>query len=112
MTTNETQTFVNGLNKLTFISQDENTFLTLEGFTVSYEFKIMDTMNSEYPIQVLFHIRKDNVFVSSWGCYSNECNSIACKWILKTKSKIKDEIYYNEDVKKSDAKKLFNQLTK
>jgi hypothetical protein len=112
MKTNETQNFVNGLNKLTYISRDGQTFLTLEGFEISYEFKIMETLHGDYPLQILFYIKKDGLYISSWGCYSNECNKVACQWILKTKSKIQDEIYYTEDSKKAEAKKLFNQLTK
>jgi hypothetical protein len=112
MTTNETQTFVNGLNKLNFISYDEKTFLTLEGFEVSFELKIMDTIQKEYPIQFLFYIKKDGLYISSWGCYSNECNSIASKWVLTTKNKLRDQEYDEQDKQKALAKSLFNQLTK
>jgi hypothetical protein len=111
-TISETQNFLNSLNKLTFIDSDGQSFTTLEGFIVSYEFNIMEVTNKSYPVQILFYVKKDGAHVLTWGCYSNECNTFAGAWILKIKSKVRDEKNSVQDEKKAIAKALFNELIK
>lgn len=107
-----TQKFVNGLNKMTFIKKEDNTFYTSEGFEVSYELVLLDGLiHKNYPIQFQFHIRKDGVFITRWGCEDNESNAIASAWVLTTKWKIKDAEYKREDSAKAKALAEFNRLT-
>ncbi len=107
-----TQKFVNGLNKMTFIKKEDNTFYTSEGFEVSYELVLLDGLiHKNYPIQFQFHIRKDGVFITRWGCEDNESNAIASAWVIRTSAKMRDLEYDLEDSAKDKALAEFKRLT-
>ena len=107
-----TQKFVNGLNKMTFIKKEDNTFYTLEGFEVSYELVLLDGfIHKNYPIQFQFHIRKDGVFITRWGCEDNESNAIASAWVLRTESMIRQTEYVEIDSTRDKALAEFKRLT-
>jgi len=62
-----TQDFIDGLNKLNFVKYDNKTLYTKEGFNVSYEIELNGGALSNYPIQFVFIIRKDEIHIQSWG---------------------------------------------
>lgn len=107
-----TQKFVNGLNKMTFIKKEDNTFYTSEGFEVSYELVLLDGLiHKNYPIQFQFHIRKGGVFITRWGCEDNESNAIASAWVLRTESMIRQAEYVEIDSNRDKALAEFKRLT-
>lgn len=107
-----TQKFVDGLNKMTFIKREGNTFYTSEGFEVSYELVLLDSLiHKNYPIQFQFYIRKEGVFVTRWGCEDNESNAIASAWVIRTSSKIRNVEYELEGRAKAIALAEFKRLT-
>lgn len=108
-----TQEFINGLDKLTFVKYENKTFYTAEGFEISYELTLMDGyMRDNYPIQFTFYVRKEGLYIMRWGCESNECNAIAGFWVLITKRNIKDRDYQREVEAKNKALVEFSELIK
>lgn len=108
-----TQNFIDGLNKLNFVKYENKTFYTAEGFEISYELTLMDGyIRDNYPIQFTFYVRKEGVYVTRWGCESNESNVLAVTWVETTRYKIKDAEYKREDDAKEQALAEFNQLIK
>jgi hypothetical protein len=107
-----TQDFLNQLDKLTFVSNEGKTLHTAQGFQVSYTIELMGAPMTNYPIQFLFRVRKDDVYIMTWGCSSNEDNKLATEWWLKKCYMISDLEYEERHVKEVLAKIEFENLTK
>jgi hypothetical protein len=108
---NEMQEFLNKLDKLTFVSTDGKTLHTSEGFEISYNLK-MNHPFPNYPIQLLLRICSDGVYITSWGCTSNEDNLIATKWWMDKSNDMILKMHESSSDKEDLLKKMFNQLTK
>lgn len=103
-----TQDFLNKLNKLTFTKFTDKVLHSMEGFEVSYSIE-MTSMNS-IPLQMILRIRKDDVYVTSWGCSSNEDNELVCSWWQKKVSELYNREYTNRSEKEDYFKNQFNKL--
>lgn len=103
-----TQDFLNKLNKLTFTKFADRTLHSMEGFEVSYSIEI--TSMKSLPLQMILRIRKDNVYVTSWGCDSNEDNEIVCTWWQRKISELSNREYINRSEKEDYFKNQFNKL--
>jgi hypothetical protein len=106
-----TQDFLNQLDKLTFVSNEGKTLHTAEGFQISYSIELMSVVAGNYPIQFLFRVRKDDAYIMTWGCSSNEDNKLAVHWWLKKCYAISDLEHQERFVKEALAKKEFKELT-
>jgi len=107
------QEFLDNLDKLTFVSIDGNTLHTSEGFEISYNLKMMSSPNLQnYPIQLLLRICSDGVYITSWGCTSNEDNLTATTWWAKKSSDMHKKMFEATCDKEASLKRIFNQLTK
>lgn len=106
-----TQDFLNGLDKLTFVKYENKTFYTVEGFEISYEIELNGGVITKYPLQFIFRVRKDNMHVMSWGCESNDDNIISNIWWQKKEADITREKYKLEDIKRNDFRNEFNKIT-
>jgi len=102
------QDFLNKLNKLSFTNYEDKTLHTEEGFEISYDIEM--TSMVKLPLQFIFRIRKDNVYVMSWGCSSNDDNSIACNWWQRKKDGLLDREYTNKSEKQDHFKNQFYKL--
>ena len=78
-----TQDFLNKLDKLTFIKYENKTLHTAQGFEISYSLQLMEVSMPNMPIQFLFRVKKDNAHVVTWGCDSNESVALSVKWWQK-----------------------------
>ena len=107
-----TQDFLNQLDKLTFVSEEGKTLHTAQGFQISYSLELMSGVMTNYPIQFIFRVRKDDVYVMTWGCSSNEDNKLATHWWLKKAYAISDLEYQDKYVEETLAKIEFENLTK
>jgi len=107
-----TQDFLNQLDKLTFVSNEGKTLHTAQGFEISYTLELMGGAMNNYPIQFLFRVRKDDVYIMTWGCSSNEDNKLATHWWFKKCYEISDREYEEKIVKETLVKKEFENLTK
>jgi len=105
-----TQDFLNGLDKLTFVKYENKTFYTVEGFEISYEIELNGGAITKYPLQFIFRVRKDNTHVMSWGCESNDDNIISNIWWQKKEAEINKEKYKLEDIKRVKLKNEFNKI--
>lgn len=108
----ETQDFLNGLDKLTFVKCDDKTLYTEEGFEIKYELELMGGALSKYPIQFIFRIYREGAYVQSWGCSSNEDNIIANIWWQKKECAMNDLEYSKKDKKTVENKRLLESLTR
>jgi len=108
---NEMQEFLDNLDKLTFVSIDGNTLHTSEGFEISYNLKMLSNI-SNYPIQLLLRICSDGVYITSWGCTSNEDNLTATTWWAKKSSDMHKKMFEATCDKEASLKRKFYQLTK
>ena len=106
-----TQNFLDGLDKLTFVKYEDKTLHTAEGFEISYSLELMGGALSKYPIQFIFRVRKDGMYVQSWGCSDNEDNIIANIWWQRKESAMHQLEYDREDTKKVELKREFESLT-
>jgi hypothetical protein len=102
------QDFLNKLNKLSFTNYDDKTLHTEEGFDISYDIEM--TSMVKLPLQVIFRVRKDNVYVMSWGCGSNDDNAIACIWWQRKVAELDNIKYKNKREKQDHFKNQFNKL--
>jgi hypothetical protein len=109
---NEMQKFLDKLDQLNFVSIDGNTLHTSEGFEISYNLKMMMSRPSDYPIQLLLRVCSDGVYITSWGCTSNEDNLTATKWWAKKSNDIHNKMFEATCEKEASIKRMFNQLTK
>lgn len=107
----ETQDFLNGLDKLTFVKHEDKTFYTEEGFEIKYDLELMGGAISKYPIQFIFRIYKEGAYVKSWGCASNDDNIIANVWWQKKECAMSDLHYSKREKKTVENKRLFESLT-
>ena len=107
-----TQDFLNKLDKLTFIKHENKTLHTAQGFEISHTIELIGNPNTDYPIQFLFRIRKDDVHVARWGCSSNEDNKLAVHWWLQKYYAISDMEYEEKNIVETLAKIEFENLTK
>jgi hypothetical protein len=107
-----TQDFLDQLDKLTFVSNEGKTLHTAQGFDISHSLELMSSgAMHDYPIQFLFRVRKDNVYIMTWGCSSNDDNKLATQWWLKKCYAISDLEYQERFVKEALAKREFQELT-
>ena len=106
------QQFLDKLDKLTFVSTDGKTLHTSEGFEISYNLKMMMSHPSDYPIQLLLRVCSDGVYITSWGCTSNEDNLIATKWWMDKSNDMILKMHEASSNKEDLLKRMFNQLTK
>jgi hypothetical protein len=107
-----TQDFIDGLNNMKFVSYEDKSFHTADGFEVRYELELLDGLiHKNYPIQFQFYVYKDGLYITRWGCEDNEANAIASAWVLKNKYKIIEIEYNAKDDAKSDALDELNKLT-
>jgi hypothetical protein len=107
-----TQNFLDALDRLTFVSNEGKTLHTAQGFQVSYTIELMGNVMTNYPIQFLFRVRKDDVYIMTWGCSSNEDNKLATHWWLKKCYAISDREYEEKIVVETLAKIEFENLIK
>jgi len=107
-----TQDFLNQLDKLTFVSEEDKTLHTAEGFQISYTIELMGDVMIDYPIKFLFRVRKNDVYIMTWGCSSNDDNKLATHWWLKKCYAISDREYKEKIAKETLAKIEFETLTK
>lgn len=107
-----TQDFLDQLDRLTFVSEENKTLHTKQGFQISYSLEFMGNVMIDYPIQFLFRVRKDDAYIMTWGCSSNEDNKLATHWWLKKCYAISDLEHENRIVKEALAKYDFENLTK
>jgi len=99
--------FLNKLDSLTYVREENNILYTEEGFEVYYEIELMGGRLSKYPLQFIFRVRKDNTHIISWGCGSNEDNIDAnCWW----QTKVSDIRQIEYDKKDKNRKKLINEF--
>jgi len=108
----DTQDFLDQLDRLTFVSNEGKTLHTAQGFQISYSLELMSGVMGNYPIQFVFRVRKDDVYIMTWGCSSNEDNKLATHWWLKKCYAISDQEYEEKIVKETLAKIEFENLTK
>jgi hypothetical protein len=104
--------FLNKLDSLTYVREEDNILYTEEGFEIYYEIELMGGRLSKYPLQFIFRVRKDNTHVISWGCSSNEDNIEANCWWQTKVSDIRQIEYDKKDKKREKLKNEFNQLIK
>jgi hypothetical protein len=107
-----TQDFLNGLDKLTFVDYKDKVLHTKEGFEISYALELMSSALHIMPIQFQVRISKDGVYVMTWGCGDNKDVELCVKWWQKREW---DAYTYKSDKKDLKLKELraqFNQLTK
>lgn len=109
---NEMQQFLDKLDQLTFVSTDGDTLHTSEGFEISYNLKMMMSRPSDYPIQLILRVRSNGVYITSWGCTSNEDNLTATTWWAKKSSEMILKMHEASSDKEDSLKRIFNQLTK
>ena len=105
------QQFLDKLDQLNFVSIDGNTLHTSEGFEISYNLKMVSNLQN-YPIQLLLRICSDGVYITSWGCTSNEDNLTATTWWTKKSSEMILKMHEASSEKEDSLKRIFNQLTK
>ena len=107
-----TQDFIDGLNKMKFVSYEDKSFHTADGFEVRYELELLDGLvHNNYPIQFQFYVYKDGLYITRWGCEDNEAYAIASAWVLKNKYKIIEDDYNVKNHAKADALHEFKKLT-
>lgn len=104
--------FLNKLDSLTYVREENNILYTEEGFEVYYEIELMGGRLSKYPLQFIFRVRKDNTHVISWGCSSNEDNIDANCWWQAKVSNIRQIEYDKKDKNRTKLINEFNQLIK
>ena len=104
--------FLNKLDSLTYVREEDNILYTEEGFEIYYEIELMGGRLSKYPLQFIFRVRKDNTHVISWGCGSNEDNIEANCWWQTKVSDIRQIEYDKKDKKRGKLINEFNQLIK
>lgn len=102
------QDFLNKLDKLSFTSYGDKTLHTAEEFDISYNIEI--TSMKSLPLQLIFRVRKENVYVTSWGCRNNEDNTIACNWWQRKITELCNTEYTNRSEKEDHFKNQFNKL--
>ena len=107
----ELQDFLNQLDKLTYTKYEDKTLHTEEGFEIYYEIELMGGRLSNYPLQFIFRVRKDDTHVKSWGCDSNEENILANCWWQRKESEVYDSEYAKLSKKKVELLEQFNHLT-
>lgn len=107
-----TQDFLNKLDKLTFIKHEDKTMHTAEGFQISYSLELLGVSMPNMPIQFQFRVRKEGRYVMTWGCDSNESVLLSVRWWQKKEF----DIHISESDKESDKRKAlrkeFETLTK
>lgn len=107
-----TQDFLDKLDRLTFVAEEGKTLHTAEGFDISYSVELMSSgAMGNYPIQFLFRVRKGDTYIMTWGCSSNDDNKLATQWWLKKCYAISDLKYQERFVKEALAKREFETLT-
>lgn len=107
-----TQNFLDKLDRLTFVAEESKTLHTAQGFQISFTLELMSSgALHDYPIQFLFRVRKDDVYIMTWGCSSNDDNKLATQWWLKKCYAISDLNYQERFVKEALAKKEFEEVT-
>lgn len=104
--------FLNKLDSLTYVREENDILYTEEGFEVYYEIELMGGRLSKYPLQFIFRVRKDNTHVISWGCGSNEDNIDANCWWQAKVSKIRQIEYDEKDKNRTKLINEFNELIK
>jgi hypothetical protein len=102
------QDFLNKLDKLSFTSYEGKTLHTEEGFDISYNIEITSMMSM--PLQFIFRVRKENVYVTSWGCSSNDDNEFACNWWQRKITELYNTEYTNISEKQDHFKNQFYKL--
>ena len=107
-----TQDFLDKLDRLTFVAEEGKTLHTAEGFDISYSVELMGIgAMGNYPIQFLFRVRKGDAYIMTWGCSSNDDNKLATQWWLKKCYAISDKEYEDKIVVETLAKIEFEKLT-
>ena len=107
-----TQDFLNGLDKLTFVDYKDKVLHTKEGFEISYDLELMGSALNIMPIQFIVRVRKEGVYVTSWGCGNNEDVALCVKWWQKREWDAYTYKSDKKDLKLRELKDQFNQLIK
>ena len=105
-----TQDFLKGLDKLTFVEHKDKVLYTKEGFDISYELVLMDSLIDSMPIQFQVRVRKDDVHVITWGCSSNDDVILCVKWWQSKEWNVYEHNSSERDLKALNLKDEFNQL--
>jgi len=79
--------FIAKLERVNFTKVDGDTLISDDGFELSYHTKFQTLMGSRedckfvgLPVQLIFRIVKEGVYVSSWGCMDLEDTTELAKW--------------------------------
>jgi hypothetical protein len=107
----ELQDFLNKLEELTYTKYEDKILYTEEGFEIYYEIELMGGRLSNYPLQFIFRVRKDDTHVTSWGCGSNQENIEANCWWQSKVSDMHQIEYDKKEKKRKEFINQFNQLT-
>ena len=105
------QDFLDKLDRLTFVAEENKTLRTAEGFKISYSLELCVEAIPDYPIGFTFRVWKGDILVNTWGCSSNNDNKIAANWWLKKCRAISYIDYEEKYAEKILAKKEFETLT-
>lgn len=100
--------FLNKLDKLSFTSYGDKTLHTEEEFDISYNIEM--TSMTSLPLQFIFRVRKEGVYVTSWGCSSEYDNTIACAWWQRKITELCNTEYKNRSEREDHFKNQFNKL--
>ena len=106
----ETQQFLEGLDKLTFVKAKNKTLYTKEGYEISYELELMGGTMLSMPIQFQFRVWKDKEHVMTWGCSSNEDVLLSVRWWQRKEWDMYTSQSDAKDNKRKELKNQFNQL--
>ncbi len=103
------------LDKLTFVSYDDNKLFTKEGFEVFYTTKLYHTVEQgnglRLPsIQLHFRIAFKNKIITSWGCVNATDTALIVDWFIDKQNVINKERRLLEDANEEQGKNLFKML--
>jgi len=106
-----TQDFLKGLDKLTFIDHKDKVLYTKEGFEISYELILLESLIDSIPIQFQIRVRKDDTHVTTWGCGSNDDVILCVKWWQRKEWNVYQHNSSERDLKRLNLKNEFEKLT-
>ena len=106
----ETQKFLEGLDKLTFVKGKNKTLYTKEGYEISYALELMGGTMLSMPIQFQFIVRKGKEHVMTWGCGDNEDVLLSVRWWQRKEWDIYTLQSDDKDNRRKELKNQFNQL--
>jgi len=102
--------FLTKLERLNFNKVDNDTLINADGFKLSYNTKLQSLIGDKedcqfdgLPVQLLFRLTKNNVFVARWGCEGLEDTTLLAKWFVLKKIEIESIEYKKESQARKEA---------